>query len=117
MSRIGTMLSTDPAITTFHWVVYWPCRVARASGSVAWSGVLMITSGHRKLFQLDIKANTAKVASAGRTFGKMMRVKMVRCPAPSTSAASSSSVGTAKIDWRIKKTPNAEAMPGARIAW
>ena len=40
------------------------------------SGERMMTSGHRKLFQLPMKAKTATVAIAGRMFGSTIRVKM-----------------------------------------
>ncbi len=60
-----------------------------------------------------MKANTARVASAGRMFGSITVQKMRKCPAPSRAAASSSSVGTWFIAWRSRKIPNALAKVGS----
>ena len=71
-ASMGRMETTEPAMTMSHWVVNWPCRVARPRGRVMSSGERMTTSGHRKLFQLPMKAKTASVASAGRMSGRMI---------------------------------------------
>ena len=77
------------------------------------SGERMMTSGHRKLFQLAMNAKTATVARAGRISGTTIWRKIRRWLAPSMVAASSSSRGTDSMACLRRKTPNAEAMLGA----
>ena len=62
LRAIGTIDTTEPAMTTSHRVVNWPCRVDRPSGRVISSGERITTSGHRKLFHEFMNAKTATVA-------------------------------------------------------
>jgi hypothetical protein len=46
----------------------------------------------------------------------MIRKKIVQCPAPSILAASSSSFGIVRKNWRSRKTPNAPDSAGTMSA-
>ena len=69
--------------------------------------VLETISGHSRLFQWNMKAKTARVASAGPDSGRMIRQKHPQRLAPSIRAASSSSNGMPRKNWRSRKTPKA----------
>ena len=64
-----------------------------------------------------MKVNIASTASAGRDSGSMMRKKTVNGPAPSTRAASTSSAGTVRKNWRSRNVPNAVNAHGRISAW
>jgi hypothetical protein len=67
-------------------------------------------SGHRKSFHAERKAKMASAASTGCDSGRMIREKTCQGPAPSMRAASSSSRGIVRKNWRSRKTPNAKSM-------
>jgi hypothetical protein len=72
------------------------------------SGLLIAISGHRKSFHAE---RNAKMASAASTeSGRMIREKTCQGPAPSMRAASSSSRGMVRKNWRRRKTPKAKSM-------
>ena len=54
---------------------------------------------------------------AGRTSGNTTRHQMANSLDPSMRAASSSSLGTPTVYWRIKKIPNAPTALGTKSAW
>ena len=58
------------------------------------------SSGQRKLFQLSVKTITVAAISRARASGSAMRKKIWKRPAPSTIAASSSSLGKVRKNWR-----------------
>ena len=74
-------------------------------------------NGHRKLVQTPMKVKMPSVASAGPESGMMMRHRMVNWPAPPMVAASSSSRGKVRTNWRSRNVPNALARPGTMTAW
>src|SRR5712691_1618538 len=76
-------------------------RGARHDGAVGLGAV-----GAAK--QAERKAKIASAPSTGWDSGKTMRVKMRHGPAPSMRAASSSSAGSVRKNWRSRKTPNAK---------
>ena len=59
-----------------------------------------------KSFQAARNANSPTVINPGRTAGSMIRRRTSNVPAPSTSADSSSSLGTASNEIRIMKVAN-----------
>ena len=67
-----------------------------------------MTSGQRKLFHWSTKETTASVASAGLESGRTTRRKIVHSPAPSSRAASSSSRGIVRKNWRNRKIPHTD---------
>jgi hypothetical protein len=90
-------------------------KFATASGSVSWFGLVNTSSGSRYWFQLFTNVSTVTVASAGRHSGSRIRTKNWIRVAPSTTAASSSSPGIARMNGRritiVMGSPNA---PSAR---
>ena len=67
----------------------------------------MRTSAAKKSFQDVMKANTPAETTPGSTRGKRMRLKAPKRVAPSTMAASSSSMGTPRT-----KPRNAQIVKG-----
>ena len=59
-----------------------------------------------------MKLKMPSVAKAGPEMGAMTRKKVVRVLAPSKVAASSSSLGRFKKNWRMRKVPKALNMGG-----
>ena len=80
------------------------------TGSTRISDRVLMISGQRKLFQAALKVKMVRVISAGCTSGITMVTNRRISPQPSISAASSSSLGTATMNWRIRKIPNAPTM-------
>src|SRR5207237_10877478 len=80
------------------------------------SGRLVITSGHRKLFQLCTNAYNATVSSAGVDSGTTIRHKYLRWLAPSSWLASQSSLGIPRKNCRSKKIENTLTHQGTLIA-
>ena len=62
----------------------------------------MTTSGQRKSFQTDRKVSTATVLSGGPISGSRMLRRIRSRPAPSMSAASSSSTGSERKNCRSR---------------
>ena len=56
---------TVPAMSTFQSVVQRPCKNDNPSGKVIIELSEVMMSGHKKLFQLAMKAKIANVAMAG----------------------------------------------------
>src|SRR5665647_2744031 len=81
--------------------------LATASGSGTLSASLMRISGAMKSFQAARKANRPTVIRPGFTAGIRTRMRAENVPHPSTSAASSSSLGTASKLIRIMQVANA----------
>src|SRR3712207_2104350 len=97
-------------------MVYAPCRIARPGGNVRRSGENRTYRGHRKSFQLVRNDSSSNVLSAGLDNGRTTRKNVCQGLAPSTRAASSSSTGSPRKNWRRKKTPNAPAAFGTMTA-
>ena len=81
-------------------------RVAIASGSGDFLSSLIRISGAMKSFQAARNANSPTVIIPGRTAGRKIRRRAANVPAPSTSADSSSSIGTASNEIRIMNVAN-----------
>src|SRR3954453_1900628 len=65
-----------------------------------------ITSGHRNEFQLPMNVLAASAAKNGSEFGTTIRQNVPKCPAPSTRAASSSSLGKFRKYCRNRNAAN-----------
>ena len=70
------------------------------------SGEFNSTSGNRKLFHTSSATMMLSAPRPGLRFGRMMLQNVRQRPAPSTSAASSSSFGSDSTNWRIRNTAN-----------
>ena len=75
--------------------VVWSRAATSISGSVKAVSLLIITSAPRNSFQDVTNANSATVTIAGTTAGRKIRTSTCKELAPSVTAASSSSWGTA----------------------
>ena len=65
------------------------------------------SSGPKKSFQLYRKLKSATAAIAGLASGTITRSIICSSPAPSTRAASESSFGIVRKNWRSRKIENA----------
>ena len=68
------------------------------------------------MFQASTKVSSTSDTTPARLRGSRMRNKIVRSPAPSMRAASSSSSGQVSNTWRSKNTPNGENTAGMMSA-
>ncbi|MNC52802.1 hypothetical protein D3C75_1021710 [compost metagenome] len=83
------------------------------TGIVYFSFCVSKISGMNKLFQLATKAKMACVATAGIISGRMIRLKVLNSPEPSTRAASTISIDSvASRYWRMKNTTAGAAIAG-----
>jgi hypothetical protein len=115
-SSTGTLAITAPAMSRSYRTALADWSVLSPAGSVCTSALNSTYTGHRKSFQFVRNASSASVASAGFESGTMTRRKMSHRFAPSRIAASSSSLGRLRKNWRMKNTPNADAAVGTMIA-
>ena len=74
--------------------------------------LMIVTSGHRKSFQVHRNWITASVASAGIDSGSTIVNRIFRREAPSIRAASSSSIGSVRKNCVSMKMPNTFARFG-----
>ena len=72
----------------------------------------MTSSGQVNESQCCRKVKIVSVATAGMQSGMTMRPKIISSLAPSIRAASISSLGIVRMNWRIRKMPKAETMNG-----
>ena len=72
----------------------------------------MMTSGHRKLFQVAMNAKTANVASAGRIERQHDLDEDPEVPGAVEARRLVEVVGTWSMAWRSRNTPKAEAIVG-----
>ncbi len=112
----GITAITEPAIKRSG-RIRRPVTAVRESrsmpnGRVKFSVVCNISSGHMKEFQWAKNVKTPRVARTGLERGRMILQYISRCEAPSTLAPSINSLGIAKTNWRIRKTPKGEARKG-----
>ena len=70
------------------------------TGSVFMSSSKVTSSGQRKLFQFNVKTMTVAAIIGLRAKGSAILKKMRNAPAPSMIAASSSSRGKERKNWR-----------------
>ena len=70
-------------------------------------------SGHRKSFHVHRNVTIASVASAGIESGRTIRKSTPSREQPSIRAASSSSTGSVRKNWRRRKMPNGVTRFGA----
>ena len=82
-------------------------NVRRATGNVKICRVFKKINWLKKSLHVQMKVKIAVVTSAGVLSGKMTRQKSRMGPQPSILAASSSSRGSARINWTIRKMKNA----------
>src|SRR6266545_2058504 len=101
--RIGTTVIVTPAAIDRKSELKKPCKAANPTGNVLFSGVGSMSDGHRKSFHEVTKVKIATVATVGRTRGSMICHQIRHSRAPSTRAASISSLGTPRKAWRIRK--------------
>src|SRR6478672_3005069 len=88
-----------PAAIPDQSVSFWPTKANIPTLKVRSSGRLKVkTRGIKKLFQEPKKVNKVTVAIIGTDSGSIIRQKIATKPAPSSNAASSSSLGI-----RLKK--------------
>src|SRR5687767_122306 len=76
------------------WSATW--NEVRPTGAVMNSLFWTRTSAYRNSFHESVNENTATTTIAGAESGTMMRQSTIHLVAPSTSAASSSSIGTVR---------------------
>ena len=114
--RIGTTVIVTPAATDRKSELKKLSSAASPTGSVLLAGVGSISDGHRKSFQDVTKVKIATVATVGRTSGNATCHQIRHSRAPSTRAASISSLGTLLNAWRIRKMLNALARLGRMMA-
>src|SRR6267378_3753320 len=74
-------------------------------------------SGHWKAFHDPRNVIRPAVIRAGIERGRTMLQRNRRCPAPSIRAASASSFGIDRKNWRMRKIENALAMKGTICTW
>src|SRR6201999_4444387 len=89
----GSVVKVAAAASPGMSVPLAPANVDRPTSTGWIDSLLVITSGHRKLFQLPMKVLIAMIARAGRTAGTPMLQSTRIRPAPSTVAASRISCG------------------------
>jgi hypothetical protein len=77
---------------------------------------LIAISGQTRSFHAPSRVKIASVARAGLASGSTIRQKTPNVLHPSIRAASSSSRGSDRKNWRIRKMPNAEASHGTNAA-
>ena len=78
-----------------------------------WLSVLIATSGHRKSFHVHRSVISASVESAGSDSGSTILTSTPSRLQPSMRAASSSSIGSVRKNWRSMKMPKALTRLGA----
>src|SRR6266567_8462221 len=74
-------------------------------------------SGHWNAFHDARKVMRPAVIRAGTERGRTMLQRKRRCPAPSIRAASASSLGIERKNWRKRKMEKALAMKGTICTW
>src|SRR3712207_2117281 len=82
-------------------------KVRRATGTVYLSGLVRKISWEKKSFQVQMNVKIAVVARAGVASGIITWKKIRMCPAPSSRAASSSSLGMPRKNCTMRNTKNA----------
>jgi len=110
---MGRRPMTEAAIRRFHWAPYWPWKVCSKSGRVLIESLRVTTRGQKKSPQAHMKVNTPRVAMAGLLRGSTTWRRTPRGPQPSRTAASSSSLGIERKNWRSMKVPYALKQRGA----
>ena len=105
----------------------WPCGVCarkacKAVGSTCMSSPGATTKGQKNSFHAPMPTRMAKVASGALDSGSTTRRKIMKCVAPSSSAASSSSRGNDRKNCRRKNTEkpdikaNGATMPASELS-
>ena len=87
----------------------------KTTGKVYLFGSVRKTRGSRKRFQEYKNEMIASDARAGPESGSAIFVNTRHLERPSISAASSSSAGKSRKNWRIKKSPTTACAPNAGI--
>ena len=91
------------AMTIVQLELYCDCSAEVATVNTCHCRPVVITSGHRKLFQCVTTVMIASVARIGRLTGTTTCHRMRRVPAPSSLAASSRSPGMPRKYSRSRK--------------
>src|SRR5882757_1177703 len=112
----GMEASTAVAITELQSFTYVPMYWKSPSVTGRTSSVVVSVSANRKSLQVNRNVNRAAVMSALRLIGNTMDTKALIWPAPSTLAASTTSVGMAPRNARRMRIANGiPAVESARI--
>src|SRR3954471_14445584 len=115
-SSTGSTVMTLPAITAAQFVWCWPWNVVRPSCSVYTVSWLTAISGQVRSFQVVRNVSTATVLSAGRDSGSTIVNSTRSREQPSIHAASSSSRGRDRKNWRSRNTANGVTSDGTMSA-
>ena len=102
-----------PAISSVARDLWALWKVDSPTCSVMCSWLLIATSGHRKSFHVHSSVISASVESAGPDSGSTILTSTPSRLQPSIRAASSSSIGSVRKNWRSMKMPNAVARFGS----
>ena len=109
----GSDAAVEPAIRNPQSTLCSVCdNNASPTGSVRNRSESTKINGNRKEFQLVRNAWIATTASTGFMSGSTMVRKIIQSDAPSTRAASSSSIGSPSTYWRTRKMLNASTANG-----
>jgi hypothetical protein len=112
----GIVATTFPLISSDHSVRRTPWKLASPSWIVYQCSSLIAISGQIRSFQEPSSVKIVRVANAGLASGSTMRQNTPKVVQPSMRAASSSSMGSDRKNWRIKKMPKAVASHGTKAA-
>src|SRR5262245_34997254 len=116
-ASVGRAEIVEPAMSNPQSTPCSPCeKSAKPTGKVRSRSESTKMSGYRNEFQLMRNALIATTASAGRSSGNTIWPRIRYSLAPSTRAASSSSVGSPVTYWRIRKMLNASTAKGRMSA-
>ena len=100
-------MTVAQAIVSPTSVSYCVFIAVNASGKVRYASSVVIMSGQVKLFHAPIKVKIATVSIEDFTSGTITFHRIFALDAPSIWADSISSVGIARMAWRMTKTPKA----------
>src|SRR4030066_1437438 len=96
--------NTEPAAKRLKFSSYLPRRRGIIWGASFADGDRMVTNAKKKSFKTNTNCSETKEANAGNVNGRTMRRKILKCDAPSTKAASSTSIGRVEKKFLRKST-------------
>src|SRR6185436_11031933 len=108
----GKLAMTAAAKIRFHLISTSESKVAMATWMTRTSGEDAAISGQRNESHESWNRMIAKAISAGSELGMMIRTNAPNREHPSIRAASSSSYGIPRKNWRSRNMPNGEAAKG-----
>lgn len=104
---MGIMEIIEPAAINLQLALNMPCKSLTPTGRVYKVLFVRTILGQRNSPQEPMKVNIAKTAKVGEVKGNKILSHIVKMLHPSIKAASSSSLGSVRKAWRIKKIPKA----------